>query len=140
MTRVEFYELKGTGWEAGLCERVEALAAEGGRVYLWAAAEADARRLDDLLWTFRDDSFVPHDLWEGGAALDSPVAVGWARGNPNAADCLVLARDAHPDDLRGFSRAVDFAPVDDPGRIEAARARFRAYRAAGLQVAFHRAP
>jgi DNA polymerase-3 subunit chi len=76
-------------------------------VYVWAGSEADARRLDDLLWTFREDSFVPHELWQGEDSLEDPVAVGWTAGNPNNSSCLV------------------------------ARQRFRAFREAGLQVAFH---
>jgi DNA polymerase-3 subunit chi len=116
---------------------VEEEHAAGRRVYVWASSEAQARELDELLWTFRDDSFVPHGLWQGQSPFDEPVAVGWRPGNPNAADCLVLARDASPPEIAGFARVVDFAPVDEPALREAARTRFRAFRDAGLPVRFH---
>lgn len=140
MTRVEFFEVAGPRWEVALCQRVEAAYEEGRRIYVWAESEAEARRLDELLWSFREDSFVPHGLWQGEAQCDEPVAVGWRAGNPNGADCLVLARDAEPDELRGFPQVVDLAPVDLPPRLEAARRRYRTCRDAGLEVVFHKRP
>ncbi len=137
MTRVDFYQLRGARWQGGACARVEALAAAGARVYLWAGSEAEARQFDELLWTFREDSFVPHDPWDGRGELDTPVAVGWHPGNPNRADCLVLVRDAGPDEVRPFPRVIDFVPQDVPDLLPAPRARFAAFRAAGFAVEFH---
>jgi DNA polymerase-3 subunit chi len=114
MPCVEFYEIKGPRWELVLCRVVEIAYGRGLKVYVWAESEQDARRLDDLLWTFRDDSFLPHGLWQGGPDLDEPVAVGWKPGNPNGATCLVLARDAAPDEVRGYEQILDLAPVDVP--------------------------
>lgn len=138
MPRATFFEFRGPRWDLALCRQVEAAYGAGERVCVWAESEAEARRLDDLLWTFRDESFVPHDLWQGEDALDTPVAVGWRAGNPNAATCLVLARDAAPAEAARFARVVDFAPVDLPARLGPARARFRAFRAAGFEVAFQK--
>ena len=137
MASVEFYEVRGTRWDLALCRAVEAAYGQGFRIYVWADSEPEARRLDDLLWTFREDSFVPHGLWQGEPACDEPVAVGWKPGNPNGADCLVLARDATPGEVQGFSRIIDFAPVDLPEIRQSARRRFRAFQTAGLQVTFH---
>lgn len=140
MTCADFHEIRGPRWDLALCRQVQAAWEAGERVYVWADSEADARRLDELLWTFRDDAFVPHELWQGEPALDTPVAVGWRSGNPNRAGCVVLARDASPAEVEGFQRVVDFAPVDLPDRIGAARNRYRAFREAGLAVSFHPAP
>jgi len=136
MPCADFFEIKGPRWDLALCRQVQAAWEAGERVCVWADSEAEARRLDDLLWTFRDDSFVPHDLWQGEPNLATPVAVGWRAGNPNAATCLVLARDAAPADAAGFERVVDFAPVDLPERIGPARERYRAFREAGFTVSF----
>ncbi len=136
---VEFFEVKGPRWDLALCAQVERVYAGGERVYVWAPSEAEARHLDDLLWAFREDAFVPHGLWQGEPGFDDPVAVGWRPGNPNGATCLVLARDASPEDVRGFRRVVDFAAVDVPGQVGPARRRFRAFRAAGFSVRFVRA-
>ena len=137
MKRADFYEVKGTHWELALCQLVERAHTGGHRVYVWTSSEADARRFDDLLWTFREESFVPHELWLGEGCVEDPVAVGWRAGNPNNASCLALARDASPDEISGFAQVLDLAPVDLPSLREVARQRFRAFREAGLQVSFH---
>lgn len=139
MTQVEFFEVRGPRWQQALCVQVERLYEAGQRVYVLADAEAGARHLDELLWTFRDDSFVPHGLWQGGAGVDEPVVVGWQEGNPNGAHCLMLARGAPPARVDGFRRVLDLAPVDVPELRDAARERFRAFQARGLTPAFHRA-
>ncbi|GAB4276981.1 MAG: DNA polymerase III subunit chi [Deferrisomatales bacterium] len=139
MSIVAFHEVKGPRWELALCRLVEAAYGRGERLYLWADSEAAARRLDDLLWTFRDEAFVPHGLWQGEARLEEPVAVGWQAGNPNGATCLVLARDAAPEEVAGFPRVLDLAPVDVPELRQAARARYRAFRDAGFDVSFRAA-
>ncbi len=137
MPSVEFYDVKTGRLDLALCRQVQAAYEQGQRVYVWAGSQEEARRLDDLLWTYREDGFVPHDLWSGGEPLAAPVAVGWAAGNPNGATCLVLARDASPDQVRAFARVVDFAPAQDAAGLAAARARFRAFRDAGMAPTFH---
>lgn len=140
MSRVDFYEAKGRRWETALCQVVEQAWEAGTRVYVWAASEAHAREVDELLWTFRDESFVPHGLWQGEAGLDEAVAVGWKPGNPNGAVCLVLAWDATPAEAAGYERVADFAAVDVPDLKEAGRRRYRSFQQAGFDVVFHRGP
>lgn len=139
MARIDFFQLRGSRWQGDACAQVAAAVAGGDRVYLWVGSEAEARQFDDLLWTYQEDSFVPHDRWDGQGDLDTPVAVGWHPGNPNRADCLVLARDATPDEVRGFTRVVDFVTTAVPTLLDAARARWLAFRAAGFEVEYHQA-
>jgi DNA polymerase-3 subunit chi len=139
MPRVDFYEVREPDWEAALCRLVETAYEAGERAYVLASSEAHARRLDDLLWTFRDESFVPHELWQGEATLPdpAPVLVGWLQGNPAGPRCLFLAGPAAPADVVGFERIVDLVPAADPTLKNAARGRYRAFRDAGFDVAFH---
>jgi DNA polymerase-3 subunit chi len=137
MSEVDFYEVRGSGWEVALCRLIEQVYGQGLSLYVWADSEADARRLDNLLWTFREDSFVPHALWQGEPRVDEPVVVGWQAGNPNHANCLVLARNASCEEVQYFERVLDLAPVDLPHLRNAARARYRAFRESGFAVRFH---
>ena len=140
MPRVEFYEASVSDLEAVLCRLVERAYRSGERVYVWTAAETQARRIDELLWTFTEESFVPHGLWQGEAVDPvevDPIAIGWLRGNPNGADCLCLARNAAPKEVAGFSRIMDLVPSDDRTLKEAARSRYRSFREAGFEVFYH---
>ena len=60
--RVDFYVLSEDAPDARLrwaCRLAEQAAEQGSRVYLQTADNADARRLDELLWTYNDRSFLP---------------------------------------------------------------------------------
>lgn len=140
MSSVDFYEVKAPRWELVLCRHVETAYEAGERVYVRCSSEALARHVDELLWTFREDSFVPHGLWPGAGELKDPVAVGWHPGNPNRASRLVLAGAGEPDELSRYERATDFVPVADAALTGAARARYRAFRGRGHEVAFHSEP
>ncbi|MAY71160.1 MAG: DNA polymerase III subunit chi [Halomonas sp.] len=103
MTKIDFYILPDTTLEARLafaCRLTETIARKGYRLYLYAEDEAMARELDQRLWDFRPDAFVPHALEAGGGtdakeagATESaqqearPVAVtiGW-QGPPQSLD------------------------------------------------------
>jgi DNA polymerase-3 subunit chi len=139
MPRVDFYEVGDPDWELALCRLVETAYEAGERVYVWASSEARARRLDERLWAFRDESFVPHDLWQGEAALPdpAPVLVGWLPSPPEGIRSLCLARHAAPAELAGFDRIIDLVPSADDALKRAARSRYRAFRDAGFEVAYH---
>lgn len=71
MTKIDFYILPDTTLEARLafaCRLTETIARKGYRLYLYAEDEAMARELDQRLWDFRPDAFVPHALEAGGGA------------------------------------------------------------------------
>lgn len=139
MAKVDFYEAKGSSWDAALCELVEKEYKNGQNIYLWAESDEEAIRFDKLLWTFRDDSFVPHDMRDETTTIANRVVVGSTPGNPNSAQCLVLARNAAPEETAGFARIIDLAPKDVPRLLELARKRYSAFKKAGFQVTFHRA-
>ncbi|WP_261395074.1 DNA polymerase III subunit chi [Halomonas sp. DP1Y21-3] len=80
MTKIDFYILPDTTLEARLafaCRLTETIARKGYRLYLYAEDEAMARELDQRLWDFRPDAFVPHALEAGGGA-DARAAGGGA--------------------------------------------------------------
>ncbi|USZ50432.1 DNA polymerase III subunit chi [Halomonas sp. DN3] len=80
MTKIDFYILPDTTLEARLafaCRLTETIARKGYRLYLYAEDEAMARELDQRLWDFRPDAFVPHALEAGGGA-DAREAGGGA--------------------------------------------------------------
>jgi DNA polymerase-3 subunit chi len=47
------------------CDITQKAWSEGLHVYVLSSSAEEASRMDNLLWTFRQDSFVPHELWHG---------------------------------------------------------------------------
>lgn len=138
---MEFIEVQAaTATDAAVAAAAD-LFARGCAVYVLAQSEAEAIRIDGLLWTFDDQSFIPHSIWRGGTPADDPVLVGWSGGqNPNGADTLVLAGQRPFGEIletaKLFGKVVDLVPDGDETAKRQARERFRAFRDAGLSPVF----
>lgn len=135
----EFVEL--TSPEARLpqvCARA-ALHHEAGRtVALYVPDPAEAAELDKALWTFRQNSFIPHvRLAEAEEPIIEPVILFGDRPPAFDMDALVVVSpDALPEGFERFMHVCDFAEVYDEARREAARKRFAALKAAGYRMRF----
>lgn len=81
MTQVDFYILAAqTHEERALfaCRLAEKAFSRGNRILIQTDDEQSARELDDLLWSFRAESFIPHALLSADdAPSDCPVSIGW---------------------------------------------------------------
>ncbi|MDD2768418.1 MAG: DNA polymerase III subunit chi [Methylococcus sp.] len=132
MTRVDFYLLPAN--ESAYpyaCRLTEKAYRQGHTVFLLTDTAEEAARLDDLLWTFRQGSFVPHLLAQGNAEAGTcPVAIGSA---PTAGfdDVMINLGTAVPDAFRQFRRIIELVDPEDSARA-LRREHFRFYRSQGL--------
>ena len=95
MTRIDFYVVVGAAaaHDRVICRVVEKAWQQGHEVYLNCADTRAAHAFDELLWHFRDTSFVPHGLASDGEAT-TPVTIGTDINGVAAPDVLVnLASD-----------------------------------------------
>src|SRR6185437_12432074 len=95
--RVDFYVLEGTGTAARLkvaCRLAEKAYLASQRALIWHTERAELEMLDELLWTFADGSFVPHEWLTSNAAAEAPVLLSAASPPTAAFDFVVnLAAD-----------------------------------------------
>ena len=78
MSRVDFYILpEGTGTDRFACTMAKKAWSAGNRVHIHTQSEENARSMDDLLWTFRDISFIPHEIYDGSVNEETPVTIGF---------------------------------------------------------------
>ncbi len=102
-----------------------------------ATDDEEARQLDDLLWTFRDRSFVPHELAAPGMTSQARVLIGTPESAAGtSADILINVSDRLPEDPTRFTRIVE-ALDGEPTRRKAGRQRYSAYREQGLSLESH---
>jgi len=137
--QVDFYVLEDASGGVRLrtaCRIVEKAYLADSRVLVWLADPEQLRAFDELLWTFGDRSFVPHELLQPGANQEAPVLLSIEAVPTAPVDVIVnLAPDVPP--------CAPLAPriieiVDgDADRRQAGRARFRAYKERGLQPSSH---
>ena len=108
----------------------------GQRVLVWHSEREELTRFDELLWTFTDTSFVPHE-WLG-EGRDAPVLL--SAGEPPSGPVGVLINLAGSPELppcaAAAGRIVEIIDAE-PAHREAGRARFRAYRQLGCEPATH---
>jgi DNA polymerase III subunit chi len=137
--RVDFYILEEATAAARLkvaCRLAEKAYLASQRALIWHTDRAELEALDQLLWTFADGSFVPHEWLTSNAAAEAPVLL--SAGSPPAAalDFVVnLAPDLPP--FLHLSRRIAEIVDADEGRRQAGRARFKAYRELGIVPATH---
>ena len=113
------------------CRVVEKAREHGHHVYLRVADDTAAGELDNLLWTFRDRSFLPHAVDTPGAP-DEPVLIGTGEGpSRGAPDVLVNLAATVPAEPGRYARIVEIGDNQDHV-LHAARQRFRAYRDQGI--------
>ena len=137
MTRVGFYVVQAAdqGQRLQVAARLADKAfQQGHRIFINAADETQARSLDELLWSFRPASFLPHGL-HGQEHADS-IAIGWGQEPENHNDLLINLQLNIP---RFFSRFARVAEVvtQDPASLEALRASWKFYQERGYQLEKH---
>ncbi len=138
--RIDFYVLSDDSPNAR--ERLSCRLAEkawklGHTVYLHAGSPALAAELDELLWTFRDGSFVPHARASNRPEPAPPVLIGSSGEAPSGdIDVLINLDGEVPDFYIRFARIAEIVEPLEPARA-AGRARFRFYREHGFEPHSH---
>src|SRR5215831_5323259 len=123
MTEIVFYQLQRQPLERVLPTLIEKSLERGWRVVVQAASEERVEALDAHLWTFRDDSFLPHGTWREAEAREQPILLTLDGDNPNGAAVRFLIDGAPmPADADAYQRIVLIVDGEDPDAVAAARA------------------
>jgi DNA polymerase-3 subunit chi len=135
--KVCFYPLDQSDREQVLlfaCRLVEKARSLGHSVHLLSESDTEARQLDDLLWHFRPDSFLPHTLLTADRREDDTgVTVGAPDQQPLVLDVLVNLHGSIWEHHGRFRDIRDLVPADDSGR-QLGRDRYRHYQDLGYAL------
>ena len=138
MSRVDFYVLSAEAPDARLryaCRLAERAVEQGCQVYIQTQ---DVQRVDDMLWTFSDGSFLPHEIYRGQPASHEKVKVmlGSDVGPASHRSLLINLVEAMPSDVNAYERIAEIVDVD-PERKRSARERYKQYRELGCSLESH---
>jgi DNA polymerase III subunit chi len=136
MTEIGFYHLRSTSLERALPRLLERALADGHRVVVMAGSAERVQQLDDLLWSYSDESFLPHGAAKHGHAERQPIWLTVNDENPNGASMLVLVDGAHSTLVERYARCCDMFDGNDEAAVTAARERWRAAKAAGHRLVY----
>lgn len=138
--RVDFYVLETASAAARLrlaCRIAEKAYLASQSVLIWHTERRELDTVDQLLWTFADVSFVPHEWLEGAAAAQTPVLLGTTP--PAAAVDVLINLDPSaslPPFLERIGRVAEVIDGEH-SRRDAGRERFKAYRQMGISPDTH---
>lgn len=139
MARVDFYVLSATGERARLnfaCRLAEKAYRLENTVHILTADDATAGMLDEMLWTFRDGSFVPHERIDAGSVPESPVTIASDPAAVSSRDLLINLAAGVPSSVEAFPRIAELVTSDEDIRA-AGRQRFTEYRNQGHELETH---
>jgi DNA polymerase-3 subunit chi len=140
MTEILFYQLKGQTPEQVLPALLQKSLDRGWRVVVQGSSEERIEALDTHLWTWRDDSFLPHGTWRDAEAAQQPILLTLYDHNPNGASVRFLFEGAAmPGDAKAYERIVLLFDGEDPDAIDAARAHWSDAKSAGFEVTYWQA-
>ena len=137
MAEVLFYHLERAALENVLPGLLEKTLERGWKAVVKCGAKESVARLDEVLWTFNDESFLPHSA-DHARAADQPVFLTDQDGAPNGADLLFLVDNAGVDisAVSSFTRCVTIFDGGDDKAVADARAFWKAVKSAGHDATY----
>lgn len=130
--RIDFYLLDQAEPQAKLqfaCRLLEKAYAQQRRVFVQCVNQAQAEALDELLWTFKEDSFIPHHLQGEGPEPPPPIQIGYSMATEPSgySDILLNLSNEIPTFYLNFQRVIEIVLEEETSK-EISRQHYRQYR------------
>lgn len=136
MTEVLFYHLQHQPLDAVLPGLLEKCLERQWRAVVQGRDRERIDALNDSLWSYRDDAFLPHGIAGGKHDAAQPILLTDGPGNANEATVRFLVDRADPPDLNPYQRAVFIFDGNDEEALADARLRWKEMKAAGHEVTY----
>jgi DNA polymerase-3 subunit chi len=131
-----FYHLEHQPLERVLPVLLERTLERGWKAVIQCGNAERLDALDSGLWTYRDESFLPHGTAKDGPGELQPIFLTTADDNPNAASVRFFVDGATPSSFEGYTRIVYLFDGGDKAAVEQARADWRRARSVGAKVTY----
>lgn len=137
VTEILFYHMQRQPLEKVLPNLVERSLDRGWQAAIQAATEERLQALDDHLWTYSDESFLPHGTDREPDAGSQPVVLTLRDVNPNTASIRFLVEGADlPPDAEAYERICILFDGTDQEALLRAREQWKQAKEAGHTVAY----
>ena len=137
MPEILFFHLQSRPLEQVLPTILDRALSRGQKVVVEVSSQERLQVLDDHLWTYSDESFLPHVTAMEADAATNPVVLTTSGHNPNAATVRICADGVRiPDALADYERVVLIFDGDDLDALAAAREDWKKVRAAGSDASY----
>ncbi|MDX2233757.1 MAG: DNA polymerase III subunit chi [Hyphomonadaceae bacterium] len=136
MSALWFYHLERSPLEAALPPLLEKCLQRGWRAVVRGALAERLDMLDQALWTWRDDSFLPHGVEGRDPPERQPVLLTTSAAVANGARALFLVDGAEPGDVSAFERACVLFDGRDAAALAHARTQWKTAKDSGIEITY----
>lgn len=119
------------------CQLIEKAYTNQQRVFIHTVSQEEAKRFDILLWTYRDNSFLPHNLYTETSDLATPIQIGFGGKPEHQGDVLFNFSREIPDFYKQFNNVIEIV-FSEPYVQQLARNRYRQYREEDCELNTHK--
>lgn len=134
MSTIDFYLVKEPSLESCysfVCKLVDKAYQQKFSVYVHANSVEEANILDDLIWIFRDDAFIPHNLVGAGS---ENIQIGYKQQPSDITDILINLTAEIPEFANQFQRVLEIVPQNQKQK---SREKYRMYRDQNCEINTH---
>jgi DNA polymerase-3 subunit chi len=131
-----FYHLTETRVEDALPALLERSLERNWRVAVQSVDEMRCDKLDEHLWTFRPDSFLPHGLDRDAFPELQPILLTAGPENVNNATVRFVVDGAAPPELDGYERVVFMFDGHDEEQVAGARSHWKKLKGEGHTLSY----
>ncbi len=135
-TEVFFYHLERQPLETVLPTLIERVVERGWRAVIEVGNPDRLQPLNNLLWTYKPESFLPHGTASDGPPADQPVYLTSETDNPNNATVRFLVEGAAPTTFEGYNRIVLLFDGRNPDALADARKHWKAAKATDCNLTY----
>lgn len=136
MPDIRFYHLEQQTLEDALPGLLSKALEKGHRIVIKTSSEQEAESLNNHLWTYDPNSFLPHGTAKEGFKEDQPVWLTCEDENPNGADVLILTHGTESDNVESYTLCCEMLNGKNPDHIQKARSRWQSYKENGYAVTY----
>ena len=136
MSRIDFYHLQRQSLVEILPKLLQKVLSSDKRAFIKVGSSDEAEKLNTALWTYDEESFLPHGSKKEGFAAQQPVWLDIADNNANGAEFLFLVNGAEieSDKINEFERVINIFDGKEEKALQQARNLWIKYKEAGNEV------
>jgi DNA polymerase-3 subunit chi len=133
--KIDFYILNESDKQKSLvfaCQLIEKIYTER-KIYVHMPSLDAVKHFDHLLWIYKEDSFIPHDIYQGNDPMNAPIQIGHEANVGMKKATLINFQDNVPDFYQQFDHVIEIV-YSDPLVQQLARERYKKYRDGGNEL------
>jgi DNA polymerase III subunit chi len=139
MTQIDFHILSETNLDARYlycCRLVEKIASLNHKILIVVDNQTQAAEMDDLLWSFKPESFIPHQLIGGEESVNVEISFN-SEALGDHQDVLIILSQNIPQRFSRFSRVCEIV-VQENNVLNATREHYKFYKERGYPIQQHK--